>query len=100
MDREWSSEVRQSLWTDDTSVTPLQQAARPNPLEQLLQQAGVLAKQLQQERAHLEGSSRAGGRPALQALEQQLVQVWSAIRAARSPGRIDVEVVRRRHKRD
>jgi len=100
MDRELPGEGRQVLWTEDTPVTPLTQATRPNLLEQLLQQAGVLAKQVQRERANLEGSSRAGGRPALKALEQQLVQVWTGIRAARSPGSVDTEVVRRRPKWD
>jgi hypothetical protein len=71
-----------------------------NPLDQLLQQAALLSKQLQRQRADLEGSGRAGGRPAVKALEQQVVQVWNAIRAARSPGGHDIEVVRRRYKWD
>jgi hypothetical protein len=67
------------------------------PLDQLLQQATQLANRLQRERADLEGAS---GRPAIKALEQQVVEVWKAIRAARSPGRVDIEVVRRRYKWD
>jgi hypothetical protein len=81
------------------SSTP-QSGDVPIPLDQLLQQATLLAKQLQRERADLEGSGAAKGRPAVKALEQQVVQVWKAIRAARSPGRADIEVMRRRFKWD
>jgi hypothetical protein len=73
-------------------------AGRPNPVEHLLQQASALAQQLQWERANLEGQSRADARPALQALEQQLAQLWSAIRVARLPGSLDTEALRRRPK--
>ena len=55
-----------------------------NPVDQLLQQATLLAKQLQRERAGLQGIGRTDGRPAVKALQQQIVQVWNAIRAARS----------------
>jgi hypothetical protein len=70
------------------------------PLDQLLQQASQLADRLQRERAELQGASGASGRPSVKALEQQVVEVWKAIRAARSPGRADIEVVRRRYKWD
>jgi hypothetical protein len=72
----------------------------PNSVDQLIQQAGVLAKQLRRERAEIEGSGGGRGRPAVKALEQQVVQVWKAIRAARSSGPTDIEVVRRRYKWD
>jgi hypothetical protein len=54
--------------------------------DQLLQQATALAGQIQLARRNLVTYGPAAGRPALKALEQQLVQVWSAIRAVRSSG--------------
>jgi hypothetical protein len=72
----------------------------PKPLDRLLQQATVLAKQLQRERAALEGSGAASSRPAVKALEQQLVQLWNAIRAARLSGGSDIDLVRRRYRWD
>jgi hypothetical protein len=80
--------------------SPPQSADLPIPLDQLLQQATLLAQQLQRERSALKGGSGTNGRSGVKALEQQVVQVWKAIRAARSPGRADIVVVRRRYKWD
>jgi len=96
MDRALIGEEQQLQWTDGLPTAPLQPAILPSPLDQLLNQATMLAKQLQRERADLQGSGRADGRPGVKALQQQVVQVWNAIRAARSTG--SSEVVRRRDK--
>jgi hypothetical protein len=96
MDRDLVSVGRGPLAISSTSES----GDVPIPLDQLILQAGLLAKQLQRERAHLQESGGANGRPAVKALEQEVVQVWKAIRAARSSGRPDIEVVRRRYKWD
>jgi len=87
-------------WTEELPTTPLQQPILRSPLDQLLQQATLLAKQLQRERADLVGSGRADGRPEVKALQQQIVEVWNAIRAARSTGKPGHEMVARRAKWD
>ena len=70
----------------------------PNQVDPLVQEAGVLAFQIQQERNRLVGRSRGETAGPLHALEQQLACTWTAIRLARSGGRTDTAVSRQRGK--
>jgi hypothetical protein len=69
-----------------------------SPLEHLFEQVSALAERLQRERRSLDESNGSGPRVSLRPLEQQLVQLWSAIRLERSPGG-DTTVMRRHSKR-
>lgn len=60
--------------------------------EELLEQANGLAARLQRERRDLAERNRSGERASLRVLEQQLAQLWNAIRTARSDGGANTEV--------